>query len=159
MSISLALTAVYETSKLRREKVLNLSDRVERQVKSFGQQLVPHHCDQTYLAEDIWCRQQFNQVFNQLIKNTWLCIIVGVPSTGPLLLMYSGMSRPSADVNKKNAEKSIWQTVFILITGHSSYTRRFICKGAAKMQISVRFTLIVVVAVGKFIFYRSTLRY
>ena len=53
MSISLALTAVYETSKLRREKVLNLSDRVERQVKSFGQQLVPHHYDQTYLAEDI----------------------------------------------------------------------------------------------------------
>ena len=61
MSISVALTAVYEPSKLRREKVLNSSDRVERQVKSFGtycqaifgQQLVPHHCDPTYLAEDI----------------------------------------------------------------------------------------------------------
>ena len=61
MSISVALTAVYEPSKLRREKVLNSSDRIERQVKSFGthckanfgQQLVPHHCDPTYLAEDI----------------------------------------------------------------------------------------------------------
>ena len=55
------------------EIVLNSSDRVERQVKSFGtycqasfgQQLVPHHCDPTYLAEDIWCRQQFIQVFNK----------------------------------------------------------------------------------------------
>ena len=36
MSISVALTAVYEPSKLRSEKVLNSSDRVERQVKSFG---------------------------------------------------------------------------------------------------------------------------
>ena len=33
---------------------------------------VPHHCDPTYLAEDIWCRQQFIQVFNFLVRNTWL---------------------------------------------------------------------------------------
>ena len=120
MSISVALTAVYEPSKLRREKILNSSDRVERQVQSFGtycqasfgQQLVPHHCDPTYLAEDIWCRQQFIQVFNFLVRNTWLYHGWSPVNRASLAHIIRHI-RTFSWRHPEKAEKSVKQTVFI----------------------------------------------
>ena len=122
----MALTAVHEPSKLRREKVLNSSDRVERQVKSvgthcqgsFGQQLVPHHCDPTYLAEDIWCRQQFIQVFYFLVRNTWLYHSWSPVNRASLAHIIRHIQTFSWR-HREKAEKSVKLTVFTITIGPS----------------------------------------
>ena len=93
MSISVALTAVYEPSKLRREKVLNSSDRVERQVKSYLF---------IYSGLQFSCKKYVTVSWSESSQPGQPCI--------------SGLS---ADVTEKKAEKSVNQTVFMNIIGPS----------------------------------------